>query len=82
MCNSLERFDITIANDLAVEARSLTQVRGGGLAGSGSVIDQEIDTAKEGSKEDTNNWRGRYIASEQERITYSRVGRYNQRGHK
>jgi hypothetical protein len=82
MCNSLERFDTTMTNDPAVEARSLVQVRGGGLAGSGSVIDQEIDTAKEGSKEDTNNWRGRYIASERKRMTYSRVGRYNQRGHK
>ncbi len=68
-----------MANDPAVEARSLAQVRGGGLAGSGSVIDQEVDTTTEGSKEDTNNG---VISSEQERITYSRVGRYNQRGHK
>ncbi len=71
-----------MANDPAVEARSLAQVRGGGLAGSGSVIDQEIDTTREGSKEDTTNWRGRYIASERERITYSRISRYNQRWHK
>ena len=38
-----------MANDPAVEARSLAQVRGGGLAGSGSVIDQEINTTKEGA---------------------------------
>ena len=50
MCNSLERFDATMANDPAVEARSLAQVRAGGLAGSGSDIDQEVDTTKEGSK--------------------------------
>ncbi len=48
MCNSLEIFDTTMTNDPAVEARSLAQVRGGGLAGSGSVIDQEINTTKEG----------------------------------
>ena len=40
MCNSLERFDTTMANDPVVEARSLAQVRGGGLAGSGSVISE------------------------------------------
>jgi len=39
MCNSLERFNTAMANDPVVEARSLAQVRGGGLAGSGSVID-------------------------------------------
>ncbi len=38
-----------MANDPAVEARSLAQVTGGGLAGSGSVIDQEVDTTKEGA---------------------------------
>jgi hypothetical protein len=41
MCNSLERFDTTMANDPAVEARSLAQIRGDSLAGSGSVIDQK-----------------------------------------
>ncbi len=49
MCNSQERFDTTMAKDPAVKARSLAQVRGGGLAGSGSVIDQEVDTTKEGA---------------------------------
>ncbi len=46
MCNSLERFDTMMANDPAVEARSLVQVRGGGLAGSGSVIDQKDENER------------------------------------
>ena len=40
MCKSLERVNTKMANDSAVEARSLAQVRGGGLTGSGSIIDQ------------------------------------------
>ena len=35
-----------MTNDPAVEARSLAQVRGGGLAGSGSVIDQKDENER------------------------------------
>ncbi len=45
-----------MANDPAVEARSLAQVRGGGLAGSGSVIDQEIKADEDNRLSSNETW--------------------------